>query len=101
MKGRRHTPEQVVRKLREADRLLAEGSDVDAVCRHLEISIQTYQRTARTFTFVRARKFVRTRKGCQGGRRPAPPSLGAALAEIAAVSPSPHSATGESVSVFG
>ena len=25
MKGRRHTPEQVVRKLREADRLLAEG----------------------------------------------------------------------------
>jgi hypothetical protein len=27
VKGRRHTPEQVVRKLREADRLLAEGSD--------------------------------------------------------------------------
>jgi hypothetical protein len=25
MKGRRHTPEQVVRKQREADRLLAEG----------------------------------------------------------------------------
>ena len=36
VKGRRHTPEQVVRKLREADRLLAEGSDVDAVCRQLE-----------------------------------------------------------------
>jgi hypothetical protein len=30
MKGRRHSPEQIVRKLREADRLLAEGADVDA-----------------------------------------------------------------------
>jgi hypothetical protein len=33
VKGKRHSPEQVVRKLREADRLLAEGADVDAVCR--------------------------------------------------------------------
>ena len=41
MKGRRHSPEQIVRKLREADRLLAEGADVDAVCRHLEVSVQT------------------------------------------------------------
>jgi hypothetical protein len=31
-------------KLREADRLLAEGTDVDGVCRHLEVSVQTYQR---------------------------------------------------------
>ena len=36
MKGKRHSPEQIVRKLREADRLLAEGADVDAVCRHLD-----------------------------------------------------------------
>ena len=43
MKAKRHTPEQIVRKLREADRLLAEGAD-DAVCRHLEVSVQTYQR---------------------------------------------------------
>ena len=41
LKGKRHTPEQIVRKLREADRLLAEGTDVDAVCRQLEISVQT------------------------------------------------------------
>ena len=40
MKGKRHSPEQIVRKLREADRLLAEGADVDAVCRHLEVSVQ-------------------------------------------------------------
>ena len=42
MARRRHTPEQIVRKLREADRLLAEGADVAAVARHLEVSEQTY-----------------------------------------------------------
>lgn len=41
---RRHTPEQIVRKLREADRLLNEGADVAAVARHLEVSEQTYHR---------------------------------------------------------
>ena len=28
MKGRRHTPEQIVRKLHEADRLIAEGKSL-------------------------------------------------------------------------
>jgi hypothetical protein len=41
MKGKRQTPEQIVGKLREADRLQAEGANVDAVCRHLEISVRT------------------------------------------------------------
>jgi putative transposase len=41
---RRHTPEQIVRKLREADRMLNEGADVAAVARHLEVSEQTYYR---------------------------------------------------------
>ena len=31
MKRRRHTPEQIIRKLREADRLLAEGLEVPEV----------------------------------------------------------------------
>jgi putative transposase len=44
MARRRHTPEQVVRKLREADRLLAEGKDVEEVARHLQVSEQTYHR---------------------------------------------------------
>ena len=44
MKQRHHTPEQVVRKLREADRLLGEGADIATVCRHLEVSEQTYHR---------------------------------------------------------
>lgn len=44
MARRRHTPEQIVRKLREADRLLAEGAEVADVARHLEVSEQTYHR---------------------------------------------------------
>ena len=44
VKNRRHTPDQVVRKLREADRMLGEGETVEAVCRALEVSEQTYHR---------------------------------------------------------
>lgn len=44
MKRRRHTPEQIVRKLREADRLLAEGGAVPEVAKAREISEQTYHR---------------------------------------------------------
>lgn len=32
---RRHTPEQVARKLGQAERMLADGQDVAAVCREL------------------------------------------------------------------
>jgi putative transposase len=44
MKRRRHTPDQIIRKLREADRLLAEGHDVPEVAKHLEVSEATYHR---------------------------------------------------------
>ncbi|MGH7876751.1 MAG: IS3 family transposase [Candidatus Dormibacteraceae bacterium] len=44
MKGRKHTPEQVVRKLREADRLLAEGRSVAEVAKSLEVSEYTFSR---------------------------------------------------------
>ncbi len=43
-KRRRHTPEQIVRKLREADRLLAEGALVADVARRLGVSEQTFHR---------------------------------------------------------
>ncbi len=42
MKKRRHTPEQITRKLREADRLLAEGKTIPEVAKHLEISEQSF-----------------------------------------------------------
>jgi putative transposase len=44
MKNRRHTPEQIVRKLREADRLLGEGFELPDVLKELEISEATYHR---------------------------------------------------------
>jgi putative transposase len=62
VKGRRHTPEQVVRKLREADRLLAEGSDVEMVCRQLEISVQTYQRWRSQYKAMRPEDVVRLKQ---------------------------------------
>jgi transposase len=49
MKGRRHTPEQVVRKLHEADKLIGEGKDLAALLKHLEISEQTYYRWRKRF----------------------------------------------------
>jgi hypothetical protein len=42
MKRRRHTPEQIFRKLREADRLLGEGTPLVEVCKHLEVTDATY-----------------------------------------------------------
>jgi putative transposase len=44
LKRRRHTPEQVIRKLREADKLLGEGKTVPEVARVLEVSENTYHR---------------------------------------------------------
>jgi putative transposase len=44
VKRRRHTPEQVVRKLREAERMLGEGAQVPEVAKALEVSEQTFHR---------------------------------------------------------
>jgi transposase-like protein len=44
MKQRRHSPEQVIRKLAEGDKLLAEGKTIEEVARHLEVSEQTWHR---------------------------------------------------------
>jgi transposase-like protein len=44
MKRRRHTPEQVIRKLAEGDKLLGLGKDLGEVCRHLEITESTWHR---------------------------------------------------------
>jgi hypothetical protein len=45
MKRRHHTPEQIVRKLREADQLLGRGIlKWWAVCKHLEVTEQRYHR---------------------------------------------------------
>ena len=44
MKRRRHTPEQIIRKLREAERLLGEGKTIAEAAKELGISEQTFHR---------------------------------------------------------
>jgi putative transposase len=44
MKNRRHTPEQIVRKLCEAGRMLGEGVEPAEVMKALEVSEATYHR---------------------------------------------------------
>lgn len=51
---RRHTPEQVVRKLAQADQMLGEGRDVADVCRQLQVSEQTYYRWRNQFGGLKA-----------------------------------------------
>lgn len=43
-KRRRHTPDQIIRKLAEGHKLLAAGSELDGVCRHLQIAESTWHR---------------------------------------------------------
>jgi putative transposase len=44
MQRRRHTPEQVIRKLREAERLIGQGKTIPEAAKELGISEQTYHR---------------------------------------------------------
>jgi transposase len=44
MPGERFTMEQIVAKLREAERLQAQGSTIPAVCKKLQVSEQTFYR---------------------------------------------------------
>lgn len=44
MKRRRHTPDQVIRKLAEGEKLLGSGQSLEEVVRHLEITESTWHR---------------------------------------------------------
>jgi putative transposase len=44
MKRSRHTPEQVIRKLREAERMLGEGKTIAEAAKELGVSEQTFHR---------------------------------------------------------
>ena len=51
---KRHSPEQAVRKLGLADRMLGEGKDVADVCRELQVAEQTYYRWRNQFGGLKA-----------------------------------------------
>jgi putative transposase len=44
VKRRRHTPEQIIRKLREAERMLGEGKTIPEAAKELGISELTFHR---------------------------------------------------------
>ena len=64
MRQRRHTPEQIIRKLREADRLLNEGMTVVEVTKQLEVSEHTFYRWRNQYGGLKADD-VRRLKGLE------------------------------------
>jgi transposase-like protein len=44
MKRKRHSPEQIIRKLREAEQLKSEGQTIAQICQKLQVSEQTFHR---------------------------------------------------------
>ncbi len=62
MARQRHTPEQIIRKLREADRMLGEGKDLAEVARHLEVTEATYHRWRNQFGGMKADDAKRLRE---------------------------------------
>ena len=62
MKRRRNTPEQIIRKLREADRLLGEGQTVPEVAKALEVSEATYHRWRNQYGGMKADEVKRLKE---------------------------------------
>lgn len=59
---KRHTPEQIVRKLRDADAMLAAGRTIGEVCQALEISEQTFHRWRNQYGGMKAEEARRLKE---------------------------------------
>jgi transposase-like protein len=59
MKRTRHTAEQIIRKLKTADQLIAQGQTVAEACRVLEVSQPTYQRWRQLYGGMKAEEAKR------------------------------------------
>ena len=59
---KRHSPEQIVRKLRDADAMLNAGKDLSAVLQSLEVSEATYGRWRSQYGGMKAEEAVRLKK---------------------------------------
>jgi transposase-like protein len=62
MKKKRHSPEQIIAKLREAEVGLNAGQELAAVCRQLEISEQTYYRWRQQYGGMKADEMKRLKE---------------------------------------
>ena len=61
-KRRRHTPDQIIRKLAEGNKLLASGQELDEVCRHLEIAESTWHRWLAQYGGMKANEAKRLKE---------------------------------------
>lgn len=59
---KRHSPEQIVRKLRDADAMLSAGKDLAAVLQALEVSEATFHRWRAQYGGMKAEEAVRLKK---------------------------------------
>jgi len=59
---KRHSPEQIVRKLRDADAMLNAGKDLAAVLQALEVSEATLHRWRAQYGGMKAEEAVRLKK---------------------------------------
>ncbi len=61
--GRKHfKPEQIIKKLREAEVLFSNGESVEQVCRKLEISDVTYYRWRKEYSGMKVEQAKRLKK---------------------------------------
>lgn len=61
-KRKRHTPEQIIRKLREADTMLAAGKEVEHVCQALQVSEATFHRWRNQYGGMKAEEAKRLKE---------------------------------------
>ena len=61
-RGKRHTPEQIIRKLREADTMLAVGKTIGQVCQVLEVSEPTFHRWRHQYGGMKAEEAKRLKE---------------------------------------
>ena len=59
---KRHSPEQIVRKLRDADAMLNAGKDLAAVLQAMEVSESTYERWRKNFGGMKAEEAKRLKE---------------------------------------
>ena len=67
--GKRHTPEQIIRKLREADTMLAAEKTIGQVVQVLEVSEQTFHRWRKQYGGMKAEEAKRLKEVEQENRR--------------------------------
>ena len=66
---RRHSPEQIVRKLRDADAMLNSGKELSAVLQALEVSESTLERWRKQYGGMKSQEAVRLKKLEEENRR--------------------------------